>query len=788
MTTKATLTLATGRPVFSPPCIAQARSQDMLYVDGLARGGRWDGLTATMEELGIDAPAAAPTFAATGSGNSSAADYQAAYRFTDDTLPTGIPSNLSEIANVTATINQKFTYTALSAAVAGGQRDRVKYVEIYRGAYATALERADPLYLVVQLGASGTITSAANNGGTFRFTVPAGHNLLAGARITISGATGAGAGDVNATHEISAVAATTLDVTTSYTSDATGGTWVLEGYMSDTLSDASLQANDPLIVTNVDGTLSAYRFVPPPDFKAVVAFIQDRAWYAVDVYYNEGTVTTNGTTTLEGSGTAWTTAMAGRYVYIEGETKPYVVASVTDSNTLVLTEAAVTSAAGLTYTIAPSPDEKNKLYFSEVDEPESVSRTNDVIVQENTGDNDFITGLMPYGSALYVLKERHVYRLTFARQPRIDVSVSLVAWRGCVNHRCWAIWQGQGFLLDADGVWRFGAQGGGVDEVGGPIADLWRDDTLDWTKSKWWFTSINHDTGDIEWHVSYVGDTGTRPKRGIVFNVPTKAWSTTTYDREIGGACNLPITPTASTTQVGGDMRRYFAAEDDQTYLADYGLTDGIDGYTEFTATSATATTVTKTSAGWTTNGFRHASLSIISGTGKGQTRKITSNTSDTLTVPTWTTNPDSTSVLVVGAIPWTWRSGTFRVLSSEDASTAADGSLGGVLIVHQPTTAAKLDFRRYINHQTSPENAKSSISVSTGVTTEAGDPDWVCDIRSARSTQAAASGKLWVPISGQRQQIQNAGGEQFVSVELRGFQYDTRIVVYDVTVFGVTG
>lgn len=57
-----------------------------------------------------------------------------------------------------------------------------------------------------------------------------------------------------------------------------------------------------------------------------------------------------------------------------------------------------------------------------------------------------------------------------------------------------------------------------------------------------------------------------------------------------------------------------------------------------------TSTTLQDTSKSWTVNQFANHSVKITGGTGSGQTRFITSNTSDTLTVPTWTTTPVSGS------------------------------------------------------------------------------------------------------------------------------------------------
>lgn len=62
------------------------------------------------------------------------------------------------------------------------------------------------------------------------------------------------------------------------------------------------------------------------------------------------------------------------------------------------------------------------------------------------------------------------------------------------------------------------------------------------------------------------------------------------------------------------------------------------------TATSGTGTTLVNSAKTWTTNQWVNYTVRITGGTGIGQTRVITANTSTTLTVATWTTNPDATS------------------------------------------------------------------------------------------------------------------------------------------------
>lgn len=62
------------------------------------------------------------------------------------------------------------------------------------------------------------------------------------------------------------------------------------------------------------------------------------------------------------------------------------------------------------------------------------------------------------------------------------------------------------------------------------------------------------------------------------------------------------------------------------------------------TATSGGASTMTDSGRSWTTNGLAGLNLSIVAGTGSGQSKAIISNTGTTITTSAWVTPPDSTS------------------------------------------------------------------------------------------------------------------------------------------------
>ena len=124
---------------------------------------------------------------------------------------------------------------------------------------------------------------------------------------------------------------------------------------------------------------------------------------------------------------------------------------------------------------------------------------------------------------------------------------------------------------------------------------------------------------------------------------------------------------TAAGTTTAAVFRYYDFATNTWT-SAETGATDGIapaavigtdskliatpswqgSGYKSFatgTATSATATTLVNSAKTWTASQWINSQVRIVSGTGAGQVRTITANDATSLTVATWTTTPDATSV-----------------------------------------------------------------------------------------------------------------------------------------------
>lgn len=176
----------------------------------------------------------------------------------------------------------------------------------------------------------------------------------------------------------------------------------------------------------------------------------------------------------------------------------------------------------------------NTLLYSEADLPEAVPEINELVLQQNVRDSDFITALVPFAGALIVFQSKHAYRLNFVSQPEIDATVSLVAYRGCVSQRCWDVWMGDLYALDENGLYRMDQQGG-VEDVSDAITTLFRTNTdpmvqtLDFSKKEFWFLRADKNLGVIRIHVSFTGDEGKYPTRQIVYDPNSKAFWLESY-------------------------------------------------------------------------------------------------------------------------------------------------------------------------------------------------------------------------------------------------------------------
>ena len=189
------------------------------------------------------------------------------------------------------------------------------------------------------------------------------------------------------------------------------------------------------------------------------------------------------------------------------------------------------------YSVDTTGEKPNSLFYSEIDEPESVPAVNELIVQQNTGTPDKIKALIPVASDLLIAQDAHLYKLSYVAQPVIDASVTLVGYRGILNERCWTVMGGVAFIADSFGVYAF--DGMQEEPISVPVDNYWRDGVIDMSKASQFHMSSDYDTKTVRFYYCQSADSS--PTRALCYCVATQAWWEEEYPEAVTATCNSLI-------------------------------------------------------------------------------------------------------------------------------------------------------------------------------------------------------------------------------------------------------
>lgn len=216
------------------------------------------------------------------------------------------------------------------------------------------------------------------------------------------------------------------------------------------------------------------------------------------------------------------------------------------------------------YGVNPAGDSPNAVYFSEVDEPESVPLENELVLQENARDADALQAMIPYGSTLLLMQARHAYSLTFSKQPLLDAQVSPVGYRGCMNQRCWEIHDGVCYIMDQYGIYAM-TQQGQIESISDPIENIFKE-RIDFSTSRWNFLTADPRSQVLRAFVAMRED-GSQgfPTAALCYSLDSKTWWIEKYPSEITCGTNARMS--------NGDFRCVYGGSSG-TYLLDEGKSD----------------------------------------------------------------------------------------------------------------------------------------------------------------------------------------------------------------------
>lgn len=206
--------------------------------------------------------------------------------------------------------------------------------------------------------------------------------------------------------------------------------------------------------------------------------------------------------------------------------------------------------------------EPNAVYFSELQEPESVPAWNKLTLSGADRGGDTISALFVLDSSLYAANQRSVYRITAGSDPLESASSSAVAARGALNTRCVCFLDGVAYMADSRGVHAF--TGGATDDISEAVANYWSDPIIDFSKSTWFFTQADPRDRVVRFFFCQIGEAGNAASRALCYSPVTKAWWLEVYAHAMGAA---------AIANVGGQQRCMLGSS--SLYKMGEGGTDG---------------------------------------------------------------------------------------------------------------------------------------------------------------------------------------------------------------------
>ena len=413
----------------------------------------------------------------------------------------------------------------------------------------------------------------------------------------------------------------------------------------------------------------------------------------------------------------------------------------------------------------------NTLRFSEADEPESMPDVNEVVLQTNLRDTDYVTALIPYAGALVVAQSRHCHRLTYVAQPLADLGVYMLAYRGCYNQRCWDIYDGKIYAMDDQGIYSLDSQGN-VEDLSLGIFDYWVT-KIDSSLRKWFYVRADKRLGVLRVGVAVKGDGSTKfPTRQLIYSFDFKTWWEEKYPAE--------MTSASEVRTADGEVRLVFGTSGGNLRQLNTGLTD-------LAESSISAVTITNRGRGYkqpptiTASGghgaeFECAIDSDGSITGIVIKSPGTKYTPGSLTIqapPTGGVQATATFSTTTGTRPvhWSFKSGCFEYTTDSQDKRGGEVQNRQCSVTYQPTASeCSLNLKAFYNNARYPRSNVVRRDRGTGFVHSDEVPAAVLNMQATPMQEAESHGVARALFAG-RVLDDMMGSDRHVSIALSGKQ-----------------
>jgi hypothetical protein len=431
----------------------------------------------------------------------------------------------------------------------------------------------------------------------------------------------------------------------------------------------------------------------------------------------------------------------------------------------------------------------NTLLFSEADEPESMPEINELILQSNLRATDYITALIPYAGALIVCQSRHSHRLTYVAQPLIDASVFLLAYRGCLNQRCWDIYDGRVYAMDDQGVYSLDPQGN-VESLTLGIDDLWGG-KIDFGLREWFFVRADRRLNVLRVSLALKGDGSNKfPTRQLVYSFEYKTWWEERYPAELTAATDCRT--------ADGQVSLIYGTSRGSLHQISAGLEDDADS-------SVASVTVTDPGRGYRTPPrvrtlSGHGSEFEVGLNSDGEITGIavkypgTRHTTTSLVIdppPEGGRQAAAVCTLRSGSLPvhWFYRSGAFEYATDPRDASEGTKQERNCSVTYQPTKGdCDLRLQAYYNNAAYPRSNVVRRDRGVGFVHSDVLPASVLNMAATPVQEAESHGVARALFSG-RVLTDMAGSDRHVSIALAGEQTEAGpVAVHVVDIYGVSG
>jgi hypothetical protein len=429
----------------------------------------------------------------------------------------------------------------------------------------------------------------------------------------------------------------------------------------------------------------------------------------------------------------------------------------------------------------------NSLRFSEVDEPESMPDVNEIILQTNLRDTDYVTALIPYAGALIVGQSRHCYRLTYVAQPLVDIGAYMLAYRGVYNQRCWDIYDGKIYAMDDQGVYSLDTQGN-VEDLSLGIFDFWVN-RIDSTLRKWFYVRADKRLGVLRVGVAAEGDGSSKfTSRQFVYSFDFKTWWEERYPAE--------LTSAAEVRTSDGGVRLVFGTSGNNLRHLGTGLVDLAEG-------SVSGVTITNPG-----RGYRQPPVITATG-GHGAEFECALNSDGSITgivvkypgtkypggnlviaaPAAGGTQATATYAVSSGSRPvhWSFKSGCFEYTTDSQDKRGGEAQNRQCSVTYQPTAnQCLLNLKAYYNNAKYPRSNVVRRDRGSGFVHSDQVPAAVLDMQASPLQEAEAHGVARALFAG-RVLDDMMGADRHVSIALSGQQDSSGpVAIHNLDIYGV--